>query len=185
MLKLTKVSGSTNVKTCKPTDGQVDVCSGAYGANGWLGLAGISVSGGHITKGYVKLNDTYFDDPTYNTTEWRNLVMCQEIGHEFGLGHQDEDLGNANLGSCIDYTSKPEINQYPNDHDYELLKEIYSHFDTGDTGGSGPPEGGGPPGRRNSEWGKAIGSDGEGRPNMFELDLGNGSKELTHVFWAN
>ena len=27
----------------------------------------------------------------------------QEIGHTFGLDHQDENFSNANLGSCMDY----------------------------------------------------------------------------------
>ena len=33
--------------------------------------------------------------------------------------------------------------------------------------------------------GKAIGHDGNGRPNLFELDLGDGDKILTHVLWAD
>ena len=41
------------------------------------------------------------------------------------------------------------------------------------------------PGRQISEWGKAISTDGKGRPDLFELDLGNGNKVFTHVFWAD
>ena len=36
-----------------------------------------------------------------------------------------------------------------------------------------------------SEWGTAISTDGKGRPNLFALDLGNGNKVFTHVFWAD
>ena len=29
----------------------------------------------------MKLNDSYFNSAPYNTTVWRSLVMCQEVGH--------------------------------------------------------------------------------------------------------
>ena len=98
--------GSSN-SNCDPTAGQVEVCNGAYGNNGWLGIASIWITRGknnHITQGVVKLNDTYFDMPYYDSAAWRDFVMCQEVGHTFGLGHQDENFNNANLGSCMDYT---------------------------------------------------------------------------------
>ena len=101
----------------------------AYGNNGWLGIAQIWASGSHITQGVVKLNDTYFNTPTYDTGSWRQFVMCQEIGHTFGLDHQDENFNNANLGSCMDYTNNPSSNQHPNTHDYDQLESIYSHVD--------------------------------------------------------
>jgi hypothetical protein len=40
------------------------------------------------------VNDTYFNTPKYDTSAWRNLVMCQEVGHTLGLDHQDEDFDN-------------------------------------------------------------------------------------------
>ncbi|MCA1841354.1 MAG: hypothetical protein LC723_13700, partial [Actinobacteria bacterium] len=90
VLDTTVVPGSVNnVKRCNPPAGRVEVCNASYGNNGWLGIAGITLSGGHITSGYVKLNDTYFNTATYNKPEWRQLVTCQEIGHTFGLDHQD------------------------------------------------------------------------------------------------
>ncbi|HEX6871286.1 MAG TPA: hypothetical protein VF163_09340, partial [Micromonosporaceae bacterium] len=105
VLNTTVVAGSANPKNCKATTGMVQVCNNTYGNNGWLGIAGISVSGSHITAGYVKVNDTYFNTAQYNTPSWRILVMCQEVGHTFGLDHQDENFNNANLGTCMDYTS--------------------------------------------------------------------------------
>jgi hypothetical protein len=91
----------------------------------------ISITGGtHITQAYTKMNDTYFDTAQYNTTAWRNLVMCQEIAHAFGLDHQDEDFNNANLGMCMDYTKVPSTNQHRNRHDYDQLVTIYSHTST-------------------------------------------------------
>ncbi len=177
---------------CIPATGLVEICNDTYGDNGWLGIAGIWIAKGkQITKGYVKLNDTYFNT-TYNTSAWRQMVMCQEVGHIFGLGHQDENFSNANLGTCMDYTNNPGSNQHPNQHDYDQLSEIYG---SGGGGDSGPEKGnngkgnngknGQSPGQETSEWGKAISTDGNGRPDMFELDLGGGNKLITHVLWAN
>ena len=189
--------GRTNPRKCSPKDGLVEICNAKYGFNGWLGIAGIWVSGDHITKGYVKVNDSYFNTSTYNTPEWRQLVMCQEVGHVFGLGHQDEDFNNPNLNTCMDYASDPESNQSPNQHDYDQLAAIYGHLDTFDSWAAAPVDGGGkpkgngkgkkgtPPGLAISEWGKAISTDGKGRPDLFEVDLGNGNKAFTHVLWAD
>lgn len=194
--------GRTNPRKCSPSAGLVEICNAKYGFNGWLGVAGIWVSGDHITRGYVKVNDSYFNTSNYNTPEWRQLVMCQEVGHVFGLGHQDEDFGNPNLGTCMDYTSSPGPNQHPNTHDYEELDDIYGgHLDSFDSwmpapvddgsgGGNGKGNGrgngkGNAPGLLTSEWGKAISTDGKGRPDLFVQDLGNGNKAFTHVFWAD
>jgi hypothetical protein len=108
VLETTIVAGRTRPRTCKPTNGRVEVCNATYGNNGWLGIAQIWISGIHITQGVVKLNDTYFNTEKYNTSAWRNLVMCQEVAHTFGLDHQDETFNNYNLGSCMDYTNYPE-----------------------------------------------------------------------------
>src|SRR6187401_2877596 len=78
-------SGLSSARTCKPTLGRVEVCNSKYGNNGWLGIAQIWASGNHITQGTTKLNDTYFSTSRYNTTAWRNLVSCQEVGHDVGL----------------------------------------------------------------------------------------------------
>jgi hypothetical protein len=107
VLNLTKVTGGTKPRNCRPTSGRIEACNAKYGNTGWLGIAQIWVSGSHITQAITKVNDTYFDTATYNTPAWRRLVMCQEIAHDFGLDHQDENFNNANLGSCMDYTSDP------------------------------------------------------------------------------
>ena len=99
---LTKVAGQATGR-CRGTSGRDEVCNGTYGNNGWLGVASISITGvTHITLGTVKLNDTYFNTSKYNTTPWRNLVSCQEVGHTLGLDHQDTNFNNANLGTCMD-----------------------------------------------------------------------------------
>ncbi|MEK7507647.1 MAG: hypothetical protein AAB602_01000 [Patescibacteria group bacterium] len=185
------VAGATNPKNCKAVTGRVEVCNSKYGNNGWLGLAQIWITGGeHITKGVVKLNDTYFNTSKYNKPAWRNLVMCQEIGHTLGLDHQDEDFGNANLGTCMDYTNDPSTNQHPNAHDYEELALIYAHTDSFTTVLSSGPIGNGKKGigsvepDENAEFGVVLKKDGRGRPSLYGRDLGRGEKVFTFVYWA-
>jgi hypothetical protein len=185
VLDLTKVAGGSTTKRCTATTGRVEVCNDAYGNNGWLGIASISISGSHITAGTVKLNDTYYASATYNTPAWRNLVMCQEIGHTFGLAHQDENFSNANLGTCMDYTNLPSTNQHPNTHDYDLLQTIYAHLDSSTTVGlaasvDAEHEAGDSP----AEWGELV-SDlaGEGR-DTYVRATGKGEFVLTHVSWV-
>lgn len=207
VLDTTIASGAAKPRTCKPTTGRVEVCSERYGNNGWLGIASIWVSGAHITKGSVKVNDTYFNTKKYNTAAWRNLVMCQEVGHTLGLDHQDETFDNPNLGTCMDYTNDPDgtiydqaNNEHPNQHDYDQLEEIYSHLDNTTTVGSlvssGPGRGKLPPVFSDpdsdeaiqvgtAQWGKLIRSTNNGRTELYELDLGGGHKKLTRVIWAD
>src|SRR5207249_9766979 len=63
----TVVPGNGKSRNCRPGTGSVEVCNAAYGSTGWLGIAQIWVSGCHITKGWVKVNDTYFDTPQYSS----------------------------------------------------------------------------------------------------------------------
>jgi len=181
------VPGGANPKICRPTSGRVEVCNSTYGKNGWLGIAQIWVSGDHITQGVVKLNDTYFNTATYNKPEWRLMVMCQEIGHTFGLNHQDEAFDNPNLGTCMDYTNDPTSNQHPNAHDYAQLETIYAHPDSSTTLSSatasqrGQVDGGATP----AEWGRAVAFTADGRGRVFARDLGAGRAQITFVTWAN
>lgn len=124
------VAGGTNPKNCRATSGKIEVCNSKYGNNGWLGIAQIWTNGNHIVQGVTKMNDTYFNTAKYNTPAWRNLVMCQEVGHTIGLDHQDEIFDNANLGTCMDYSNNPSTNQHPNQHDYDQLESIYTHLDS-------------------------------------------------------
>lgn len=189
VLDTTIVTGASK-GNCRPTNGRVEVCNKAYGNNGWLGIAQIWINGaGHITQGVVKVNDTYFNTPTYNTPAWRNLVMCQEVGHTLGLDHQDEIFGNSNLGTCMDYTNDPSDNQHPNQHDYDQLATIYTHLDSTTTlGNEVLPKGKGNGAETNldekANWGKGLKKDGKGKNSLFGLDLGKGEKLFTFVIWA-
>lgn len=174
VLDTTVVAGQSKGR-CRPTAGRVEVCNGSYGQNGWLGVASIWANGSHITQGTVKVNDTYFNTPTYNTPAWRNLVMCQEVGHTLGLDHQDENFTNTNLGTCMDYTNDPVSNQHPNAHDYQQLEGIYAHTDSTTTVGMSTgflPDAvpSFTPAHRVSR-------------STYRTDLGEGRSLVTHVFW--
>ena len=191
VLNLIEVPGGTRPKNCRPTSGQIEVCSASYGNNGWLGIAQIWLSGGHIAQAITKLNDYYFAMTKYNTPAWRNFVTCQEIGHDFGLDHQDENFDNANLGSCMDYTSAPSSNQHPNQHDYDQLETIYAHLDSTTTVGASTLPSAMPPAMGQidfdtpAQWGQLVRSAASGRIEVYELDFGRGNKVVTHVLWAD
>jgi len=184
----TIVAGSTKPRSCRPTSGRVEVCSASYGNTGWLGLAQIWITGGvHITQGIVKNNDYYFGTSTYtynNTAEMQH-VICQEVGHTFGLAHQDES--GISLNTCMDYyhntSSTDTKSTHPNQHDYDELVTIYSHLDNTSTVGAA---------RANAAPFGTPGSDENGTPrgasrergSWYAQDLGNGDFLLTHVYWA-
>jgi hypothetical protein len=145
----------------------------------------------------------------YNTPAWRAMVACQEVGHDFGLDHQDENFSNTNLGTCMDYTNDPtgtagtngtKANTAPNQHDYDQLAAIYSHRDSTNTAttsaaatnfgvrqpGKPAPQATGDAGVGDTmaDWGRAIHRDGKGRPDVFVRGLRDGRDVITHVLWA-
>ena len=173
VLNVVKESGSVD-KRCRAVRGKVKSCNGSYGQNGWLGLAQIWLSGGHISQGTAKMNDTYFSMPQYNAPTKRQHVMCQEIGHDWGLGHQDES--GADLNTCMDYSNALD-NPSPNAHDFDQLRLIYAHLDGSTTIAA------------------SLAEDPNAKPDKVERndriadsiiteDFGDGSKKVTHVFWA-
>lgn len=176
------VAGQSNKSRCFPTAGRVEVCNSTYGQNQWLGIAQIWVSGSHITQGVVKMNDTYFNMSWYNTSAWRNHVMCQEVGHTFGLDHQDES--GADLGTCMDYANNPANSQHPNQHDYDQLELLYGHSDSTTTVGISSSAAARATAEQLREWGRAIRYEGRsGRPTLFERRNGN-QAVYTFVIWA-
>lgn len=189
---------ATTRQNCAPVAGQVRVCNAEYGVTGWLGIASIWATRGkttHITQGTVKNNDTYFNQAAYNTGPWRQFVMCQEIGHTFGLNHQNEGYSAPNLGSCMDYTNDPtgagaylRNNEHPNQHDYDQLATIYGHLDGSSTLTASAPASG-----KGNGVGAGVGGDPtdavppgasakDGR--VFVRDLGNGTQVISVVIWA-
>lgn len=205
---ITDAPAGTSRRKCSPSSGQTLICNDSYGQRGWLGIASIWASGVHITQATTKLNDTYFNMTRYNDDAWRRMVACQEVGHNWGLDHQDEAFGNVNLGTCMDYTNAPAGGVYnnfnygpsnvrPNNDDYSHLTGFYNHPDSiAAATNFGVREVGRPVisdvpagfnsavGETAAEWGRAIHRDSKGRPDVFEKDFGNGFRRLTHVFWA-
>jgi hypothetical protein len=191
------MSGDTSSKTrrrCNGGAGTVRICNLAYGQTGWLGVAGISIdTNGHITSGYTKLNDTYFTWDYYNSDAWKQSVTCQELGHNVGLDHQDENFDNQSLFSCMDYQDPPY--GFPNTHDYEQLVTIYGHTDSYDSyavsgGGGGGGGCSAPPGKGCNKsgangdvgWGASLGRRGNAET-FIRIDP-DGTMHLTHVTWA-
>lgn len=193
----TIVVGSSS-KRCSMVTGTTQVCNGTYGNNGWLGLASINLQSGttHITQGSAKMNDTYFNTATYNNTNEREHVMCQEVAHTFGLDHQD--TSGASLNTCMDYFSNTgsaagsSASTEPNQHDYDELNAIYAHTDTSTTIAA-TPFGTGTPSLAGSDdeigdtpatWGRVIGASLDGHTTTYEKTLANGGKVITFVVWA-
>ena len=119
--------------------------------------------------------------------------MCQEIGHNYGLGHTNEIFDNFNDGTCMDYTNDPDgalytqlDNRYPNAHDYGQLGDIYAHLDgvttVGQTVSPSLANGNAADG---DDLGKVVRNDSKGRPALYERDLGKGEKLFTFIFWAD
>jgi hypothetical protein len=173
-------------KRCPMITGKIRSCNESYGFNGWLGLASINITGGvHITRATSKMNDSYFNSGSYSATNRRH-VMCQEIGHGFGLGHQSET--GADLNTCMDY-SNDLGNTSPNAHDYDLLEDIYAHLDSTTTVGFTVSEHGNSFGFDDDpdapyKWGRLVRQSADGRVSTYEADHGNGNFTVRHVFWT-
>jgi hypothetical protein len=169
------VAGGAKGK-CRPTAGRVEVCNGNYGFNGWLGLAQIWLNGSHITQGATKMNDSYLSSG-YSTTN-KQHVICQEVGHTFGLDHQDES--GADLNTCMDYSNALD-NPSPNQHDYDQLATIYAHLDSTSTVGGAVSVGAA--GSAHASPVAVERSDSIASSTIVE-HYRDGSKLVTHVLWA-
>jgi len=203
----TAATGGPSAACTAPT-GQVSSCDASYGNTGWLGLATIWISGSHIVRGNSKVNNTYFNQAFYNTIPWRQLVICQEIGHNFGLGHVNVVFGNRNVGSCMDYTNDPDgggaygpSNMHPYAHDYALINSKHNHIGFDIPGqiaeGMEAEEEAAP---RETEMPRAMEAynpvvlsqfgtlkqkgDG-GRTAVYEIQFASGWKAVNFVTWAN
>lgn len=194
---LTAVVVGNGTRRCSMTQGTTQVCNGKYGFNGWLGLATINIIGGlHITQGSAKMNDSYFNLAKYNNPNEKLHVVCQEVAHTFGLGHQSEDGSSQN--SCMDYFSNTGTNATstlstkPNQHDFDQLFLIYNHVDdisTVDTSAAAPAP---KPGKASAvditddpkSWGQLKSQSANGRSSIYERANTDGSTTLTHVYWT-
>jgi hypothetical protein len=188
VMDLSTVPGSSN-KRCSMTAGTVQVCNGRYGNNGWLGLATINISGGtHITQGSSKMNDTYFNSATYNNPNEKLHVICQEVGHTFGLDHQSTDGSSQN--TCMDYFSNTGTNAgstlstLPNTHDYEQLATIYQPLDASTTLASSTATSPGMAGRPEAKPYHTKRTD-HGNHSQIVERFADGSARITDVLWTD
>ena len=172
VLNTSIVAGQATNKRCRPTSGRDEICNASYGNNGWLGIATVWLQSGssHIVQGTVKVNDYYLGPGatyTYNNSAEREHVMCQEVGHTFGLDHQS--TSGASLNTCMDYyqnTSSADTKRTTtNQHDYDELSTIYAHLDSSNTIGA------------------AVSSRGFDESRYVER-LSSGLTRITYVRWA-
>jgi hypothetical protein len=122
------------------------------------------------------MNDSYLSSG-YSTTN-KQHVICQEIGHTFGLDHQDES--GADLNTCMDYSNALD-NPSPNQHDYDQLATIYAHLDPFSTVGGATAVGAA--GAAHASPVAIERSDGIASSTIVE-SFGDGSKRVTHILWA-
>ena len=178
VLDTTVVVGGSRNRNCRATAGRDEICNASYGNNGWLGIASVWLQSGttHIVQGTVKVNDYYLGPGAtyaYNNSAEREHVMCQEVGHTFGLDHQS--TSGASLNTCMDYyhntSASDTLSTRPNQHDYDELVTIYTHLDSSRTVGL-------PTGSRLVP----VGEVGESK---YVARLPNGLTRITFVRWAS
>jgi hypothetical protein len=174
VLDLVVVAGRTTPSTCGPTSGRIEVCTWFYGNTGWLALRQIWLSSGHISQATIKLNETYLSSVS-NPSATRQYLLCNNLGLTLGLTNQ-----NPQNGSCV---GTAELNEHPNDHDYEELEAIYNHLPLVAPDGQESPRS---PGEADlsepGSWGRLVHTDG--RSAVYERNLGAGQTLLTAVTWA-
>lgn len=126
------------------------------------------------------MNDTYFSLARYDNADERQHVMCQEVGHTFGLGHTSED--GTSQGTCMDYSQDPGSTR-PNAHDYEQLDLVYGHTDGATVAAASPaPGASGVDVSDRREWGQLV--EKRGAHEVYVRDLGRGQKLITFVTGA-
>ena len=117
-----KIYTPTNLTFVKTT------CEGAmiksfnddYGDTGWYGECNIYYDDdNYILRATSQVNLYY----SLNTRQWQQ-VLCHEIGHGVGIGHQSED--GSDLDTCMDYDIY-NSNRYPNKHDVDILDVLYGN----------------------------------------------------------
>ncbi len=121
---------------------QVPIVNCDFGQTDWVGVTVVNLNGGKIVDAPVYINDHWMKTSFYDNDVQRQYVVTHELGHAFGLDHQDVEFCNPNLGSVMDYTysilggTKPcgsgadvnfgVSNEHPNGKDMSALTNAYS-----------------------------------------------------------
>ena len=112
---------------CPRSMDAIRVCDNDYGKTGWAGFeVAVSNNDGFIQMSLVRINTHYLKS---TNLVYNRYVMCHELGHAFGLDHQDENFNNENVGSCMDYTRKHQDSLAPNVFDWQALLNTYGKLD--------------------------------------------------------
>jgi hypothetical protein len=206
VVDIRKVNGSGACVDGIP--GQIEVCNADYGESVLgikaLGVARIWWNGeGHIQQGLILLNDSYLvlgryniGGAKYDTYAYRQMVICQELGHTIGLtpmgspsqiSHRDDNHSNSNLGTCMDYTNDPDgslreqrSNLQPDEEDFRQLEAIHNHSDSGNRKARfndrflkiNP---------RSRDKGRLVRLSRDGGIQVYERGFGQGRKIITYV----
>jgi hypothetical protein len=113
-------------------------------------------------------------------------VLCQEVGHTFGLDHQDES--GISLNTCMDYyhnTSNSDTKSTsPNRHDYDELATIYAHLDSTTTIGATPAAVARADVDTPAQWGRLIHTARNGSASIYVREFAGGHRIFTFVYWA-
>eukprot|EP00986_Skeletonema_menzelii_P003131 scaffold925_cov150-Skeletonema_menzelii.AAC.4 len=124
-----KIKRVTSDPECSPVRRTMKVCNGDYGPTDWRGVNQIILANDYIISSVAKMNDYYLE----GTNRAQKLyTMCHELGHGLGLGHFDENFYNKDLGNCMDYTERPEINMRPDQSNFMVLAELYGTVNESD-----------------------------------------------------
>jgi len=83
-----------------------EIPEGLENAYGWASQM-YSEATSEMESVVIAINDNMFQGPD-DSYAYRQMVMCQEIGHALGLPERNEEHTDVNLGSCIDYSNSPQ-----------------------------------------------------------------------------
>ena len=143
------------------------------------------------------MNRTYLD-PYGDVT--KKHVLCQEVGHGFGLDHWYADPTCMNDTAELWNASPDPTYAKPGVHDDEQLTTIYANHQGRDSsntyGSSAVSRAGAAPNTpiidpvsaaddNPDEWGRPVSvRPDDGRPNRYVKELGGGHRLITHVLWV-